>query len=344
MKILFYTDNHFCERYSVIDRQGKKYTLRLENQLESINWVEKLAQEKCCQYIICAGDFFDKADLTQQELTALNDINWAPCVHYFLVGNHESKENDLHYNSTKALEGLNRFIISEPKIFKEEGFELAFLPYIIETDRKPAADYFPALTDTPRILISHNDLMGIQMGPVVSKSGFTPKELEDICTCCINGHLHNGQKITPRVLNLGNLTGKDFGEDASRYPHRVLIIDTDTMQTEFVENPYAFNFYRLEINNSAQIKALNSLKNNAVLSIKCKDTLVAELKAELEKLTTAKKVISSRIITIRDLASTETTLNAADLSMDHLAKFWEICREKFENTKILEEELAEILK
>ena len=52
MKILFYTDNHFCERYSVIDRQGKKYTLRLENQLESINWVEKLAQEKCCQYIL----------------------------------------------------------------------------------------------------------------------------------------------------------------------------------------------------------------------------------------------------------------------------------------------------
>ena len=342
MKLLIYTDPHFCEKYSIIDKQGKKYTLRLENQIESINWVENLAEEKGCQYIICAGDFFDKAQLTDQELTALQDIHWAPlCAHYFLVGNHESEENDLHFNSAKALEGKDRFIISEPKLFKEEGFELAFLPYIPESNRKPITEYFPPLTETLRILISHNDLMGIQMGPVVSKSGFEPKELESICTCCINGHLHNGQKITDRVLNLGNLTGKDFGEDAEKYPHRVLIFDTDTMKVEFIENPFAFNFYRLEINEEKDIKKLANLKNNAVLSIKCKDTLIHNLKAELEQLT---KVVASRIITVRDVTSTETTLNAADLSMDHLAKFYEVCKEKIENTKILEEELAEILK
>jgi len=333
MKLLIYTDPHFCEKYSIIDKQGKKYTLRLENQIESINWVEQLAQEKGCQYIICAGDFFDKAQLTDQELTALQEIKWAPAVHYFLVGNHESEENDLHFNSTKALEGQNRFIISEPKLFEEPGFELAFLPYIIESDRKPAAEYFPAMKEgTKRILISHNDLMGIQMGPVVSKAGFEPKELEAICTCCINGHLHNGQKITPTVLNLGNLTGKDFGEDADRYPHRVLFFDTDSMKVEFIENPYAFNFYRLEINTEVDVNKLTKLKNNAVLSIKCKDTLSSALRTKLEEL--GEKIIASRIITVRD-ASTEATLNAADLSMDHLAKFYEVCKEKIENTKIL---------
>lgn len=343
MKILFYTDPHFCEKYSIIDKQGKKYTLRLENQIESINWVENLAEEKGCQYIICAGDFFDKAQLTDQELTALQDIHWAPlCAHYFLVGNHESEENDLHFNSAKALEGKDRFIISEPKLFKEPGFELAFLPYIPESNRKPITEYFPPLGDKPRILISHNDLLGIQMGPVVSKAGFSPKELESICTCCINGHLHNGQKITNRVLNLGNLTGKDFGEDAEKYPHRVLILDTDTMKVEFIENPNAFNFYKFEINDSADIKKLEKIKNNAALFIKCKDTLIPELKAKLEEL--KNKIVATRVITVRELVSTEATFNAADLTMDYLTKFYEVCKEKLENTKILEEELTEILK
>ena len=342
MKLLFYTDNHFCEKYSIISKQGKKYSLRLENQLASINWVEKLAEEKGCQYIICAGDFFDKAQLTDQELTALREINWAPCVHYFLVGNHESEEANLQYNSTKALEGTNRFIISEPKLFQEPSFELAFLPYIIESDRKPANTYFPAMTEKPRILVSHNDLMGIQMGPVVSKSGFEPKELEKICTCCINGHLHNGQKVTNKVLNLGNLTGKDFGEDADRYPHRVLIIDTDTMKVDFIENPYAFNFYRIEINTKADIEKLNKLKNNAILSLKCKDILMNDLRAKIHEL--GDKIIESRIITVGDVASSEAALNAEDLTMDYLAKFYEVCHEKIENTKVLDEELAEILK
>jgi len=342
MKILFYTDPHFCERYSIIDKQGKKYTVRLENLIDSVNWVEGLARVKDCQYIICAGDFFDKPQLTDQELTALQEIHWAPCDHFFLVGNHESEENDLHFSSAKALEGENRFIIYAPVLSEEGDFELAFLPYIPESNRKPITEYFPPLGDKPRILVSHNDLLGIQMGPVVSKAGFSPKEIESICTCCINGHLHNGQKITNRVLNLGNLTGKDFGEDAEKYPHRVLIFDTDTMKIEFVENPNAFNFYKFEINDSADIKKLEKIKYNAALFIKCKDTLIPELRAKLEEL--KNKIVATRVITVRELVSTEATLNAADLTMDYLTKFYEVCKEKLENTKILEEELTEILK
>ena len=43
MKILCFTDNHFCERSSIVTKYGTKYSLRLENQLASINWVEQLA-------------------------------------------------------------------------------------------------------------------------------------------------------------------------------------------------------------------------------------------------------------------------------------------------------------
>ena len=60
MKIMIYSDNHFCEKFSIISKMGNKYTLRLENQIKSLNWAEDLAYHRGCQYVICAGDFFDK--------------------------------------------------------------------------------------------------------------------------------------------------------------------------------------------------------------------------------------------------------------------------------------------
>ena len=343
MKCLIYTDPHFCEKYSIVNKMGDKYTQRLENVIKSINWAEDLAYKKGCQYVICAGDFFDMPNLTQQEITAINEIKFAPmCTHYFLVGNHESEENDLHYNSTEILQQDHKdnFIIAEPKLLEAPGFELAFLPYTVESRRKDINEYFPA-PKAKRLLISHNDLFGIQMGPAVSSIGFKPEDLASVCDLCVNGHLHNGVKINERVINLGNLTGKDFGENASKYIHNVMLVDTDTMTYELIENPYAFNFYKLDINTESDINKLTKLKNNAVVSIKCAANLVGSVKATLPNLT---NIIEHRIVVSKEFIAGETTEDITDLTVDQYVKFAECCREKLENTAILEEELSEILK
>ena len=322
---------------------GDKYTTRLVNHIKSINWVEDLAYKNGCQYVICAGDFFDKPNLTQQELTAINEIKFSPtCAHYFLVGNHESEENDLHYNSTEVLQQDHKdnFIIAEPTLLEEPGFELAFLPYITEARRQDPKDYFPE-RKAKRLLISHNDLFGIQMGPVVSTVGFKPEELAANCDLCVNGHLHNGVKVNEKVINIGNLTGKDFGENAFMYKHNVMLVDTDTMTYEFIENPYAFNFYKIEINSKADLAILNKLSNNAVVSIKCKDALVSEAKELIARLP---NIIEHRIVITSDVTSSETVEDIADLTVDQYVKFAECCKEKLENNAILEEELSEILK
>lgn len=343
MRILIYTDPHFCEKFSIVTKMGDKYTTRLENQIKSLNWVEDLAREKGCECVICAGDFFDKPNLTQQEITAVNEIRFAPaCEHYFLVGNHESEENDLHYNSTEILQQdrKDNFIVAEPTLLEKCGIELAFLPYITEARRKPAEEYFPA-KKAKRLLISHNDLFGIQMGPAVSAVGFKPAELEAICDTCVNGHLHNGVKITDRVINLGNLTGKDFGEDAFRYKHCAMLFDTDTWTYELIENPHAFNFYKLEIKTADDINKLASLKDNAIVSIQCNNAVIAELR---ERIASMKNIVESRIVVTREFTGDATEADIADLAVDQYAKFAECCRERLENNKILEEELAEVLK
>lgn len=344
MKLLIYTDNHFCENASVIRKFGAKYSQRIENQLRSLTWAEQLAVDKLCDTVICLGDFFDKPVLTDSELTAVRDIPWNNLPHIFLVGNHESSINGLAFSSTKALEDKNRKIISEPTILPilklNNNVELCFLPYIIESDRKKINDYF-GKAKTKRIILSHNDLKGIQLGPVESKFGFELQDIESSCDLFINGHLHNGIAITDKVINLGNLTGINFSEDATKYDHKVMILDTDTLQYEYIENPYAFNFYKLDINNAEDLAKINLLKQNAVLSIKCKASLVQSTRELINK---SPNILESRIIITQDTNSACQEADIADLSVDHIAKFIECARLHFGTDQILEEELVEICK
>ena len=248
----------------------------------------------------------------------------------------------MQYSSTNALRSSTRLIVDSPTLKDFDDFELAFLPYIAESDKKPLNNYFSPFAAKPRILLSHNDLLGLQMGPVVSKTGFSIDEIESNCTFCLNGHLHNGQGISKQILNLGNLTGKDFGEDALKYSHKIAIIDTDTFNIEFIENPFAFNFYKIEISTETDLDLLNKVKPNAIVSVKCVDKLVATTK---ELISNNKNILESRLIIIKVFNSSSTTeIDISDLTVDQCVKFAECCREKLENSPILEMELAEILK
>ncbi len=339
MKILLFADLHMCPRASIISKWGTKYPSRLENCIESVNWLERKAEELGCEYIINLGDFFDRPDLTSETITACNEIKWSDIMHYHLVGNHDASNSSLTFNSVNCLSAPNHVIISEPMMLPYSN--ICFLPYITECDRKPLKEYFPEISNQPRIILSHNDISGLQLGPVVSKTGFSLEEIEANCDCWINGHLHSGQAITPKVINLGNLTGKDFGEDALKHKHNIAILDTKDLSVTYIENPYAYNFYKLQIDCESDIYCLDQLKNNAVLSIKCEQSLVEAVK---QKISTLSNIVESRLIITKNYTESTETTEEIDLSVDHLARFIEYCKATIENTAILEEEIAEVCK
>lgn len=342
MKILLFTDLHMCPRASIISKWGTKYSARLENCIATVNWLERLAEEKNCDYIMNLGDFFDRPDLTSDTITACNDIEWSNIMHYSVVGNHDASTSSLLFNSVNSFLSENHKIVTEPEVLELDDCYICFLPYIVECDRRPLSEYFKKLDhNKPRVILSHNDIKGIQMGPVVSKTGFSIEEIEANCQLMCNGHLHNGQKISDKIINLGNATGKDFGENALLHEHAVVILDTSTLQLEFTENPHAYNFYKLNIENENDLGCLDKLKNNAVLSIKCEQTLA---KAVKEKLDTLNNVVESRIILTRNYEESSDEQIELDLSVDHLARFIECCKTNIENTTLLDEELSEICK
>jgi DNA repair exonuclease SbcCD nuclease subunit len=339
MKILLFTDLHMCPQASIINKWGTKYPKRLENCIESLNWLERKAEELGCDYIISLGDFFDKPDLTSETITACNDIKWADIMHFHLVGNHDASNSSLTFNSVNCLADFSHSIITEPTVLPLVDCNICFLPYITECDRKPLNEYFQKLTpEKPRVILSHNDISGIQLGPVMSKTGFSIEEIEANCDLWINGHLHNGQAITPKTINLGNLTGKDFGENALLHRHNIAILDTKDLSLTYIENPYAYNFYKLQIDSESDLYCLDQLKNNAVLSIKCEQSLVEAVK---QKIDSCDNIIESRVILVRQYEeSTEST--ELDLTVDHLARFIECCKTNIENSTLLEEELSAI--
>lgn len=336
-KMLIVGDVHWSTYSSILKSRGSKCSTRLERLIASINWCEQLALDKGCESILYLGDFFDKPELVGEEITMLNAIQWNPLKHYFIVGNHESDVASLEYNSTEALRKNGFEIIAKPTIIDN----MVLLPYITEDSRLPLKDYLQN-TNKP-IVFSHNDIKGIRYGKYESKTGFGIKEIEDLTSLYINGHLHNGAWVTEKILNLGILSGLNFGEDAFTYAHNVMVLDIDDLSYELIENPHAINFYKIEIDKQEDIDLIKGIKNHAVLSIKCNNIFKDEVKQMLDN---SPKVLTYKLIIYVESDSSDTS-NESNVELgglDYIEKFKEFIIDNIGSDAIVMEELEEVCK
>lgn len=339
MKIAFYSDAHWCAYSSIVRRRGEKYSVRLENEIKSINWVQKMASQTLCDLVVCGGDFFDKETLTAEEITALNEIEWANIPQVFLVGNHEMGINTLQYSTSHIFQMNDCEVIDKPKSFEVGDTQICYLPYILETERKPLDTYFEKSNCSKRLIFSHNDIAGMQMGPVISKIGFPIDEIEANCDKFLNGHLHNGGLVTKKIVNVGNITGQNFSENAMFYEHVMFIVDTETLRVEAYENPYAFNFYKLDF--TEEKGYLWTYKDNAVLSVKLRDDQVDEY----DELIKDFNIIEKRYIIVHTIVDEKDDREVKkDFSIDHLDEFKKFMIDKYGDSTLLEEELYEVSK
>lgn len=341
IKILVFGDCHWSTYSSILRKRGLNYSIRLHNLIDSINWVEEQARENHVDIIVGLGDFFDKESLNSEEITALKEIMWSNKFHYFLIGNHEMGRNDLFYSSTQIFDKYNFKIIDESiiKFFAQTTSNIVFIPYTLN----PNKDILDKILENcnkenKTIIFSHNDIAGIQLGQFISKSGFEIDDIENCCDLFINGHLHNGTKITDKIINLGNLTGQNFSEDASKYSHNIMVLDTETLKYELIENPFAINFYKLDAVNLTP--NLYALKNNSVITLKCYEKDVQYWKDEIAN---NSNIIESRIIIEKNKEDKEDINN--DLtSSDHIEEFKKYVVANIGSTDLILEELLEVCK
>lgn len=334
MRICIWGDNHWSQYSSIVRKRGQKYSCRLENSIQSLNWVEKLAVDKKCDMTVCLGDFFDSPSLNAEEITALKDVHWSNLPKYFIVGNHEMGRSDLSYSSAHLFTYIpNSNVISSLVCMRLNDFDdIFFVPYILEENRNPLSSMFGYKTGR-RYVFSHNDIKGIQMGRVISPQGFEISDIQNSCDWFFNGHIHNGSQVSPRVINVGNLTGQNFSEDAFQYTHDCIIFDTDTNSCEVYENPYAFNFYKVSYPYD-----FTKLKNNSVVTISVDSDDVGSCK---EALKSAINVVEYRLVV--NVTKSNTDVKATTkLSLDHIDEFKKYVIENIGDTDIVKSELLNI--
>lgn len=324
MKILLYTDVHWSMNSSIIQSRGIKYSTRLENLIKSVNWAEHLAEEHGCDKIVCLGDFFDKPTLNAEEITALKEIEWANISHTFLIGNHETDMQDLQYASCHALPDDFEIVDGVAQISTFDS-NIYFISY---TQDKSIKDFGINKYDKNTIIFSHNDIAGIQYGATISKVGFNINEIEESCDLFVNGHIHNGDTITKKVINLGNLSGQNFSENAFNYKHHAMILDTITMEWTLYENPFAFNFHKITFKDIPNIPK----KYGTVVSIELNEN-------ELKMLD--KKILNGIIykLNIKSNCVATNVDEALQFKVDHLEKFKECVYEKLGINDLVTEEL-----
>lgn len=348
MRIGICGDVHWSTTSSILQQRGEVYSLRLENLIQSVSWFENLTKD--CDSIVYLGDFFDKSDINAECLTALNDIVWNDRPKTFLVGNHETNRSDLQFSSAHILniKGESR-VIDKPVHDDGDEVTLCYLPYILPNQMKSVGSYFPNVVK-PKIIFSHNDISGIQYGRINSKEGFDIHDIEKNCSRFINGHLHNGSKISARIINVGNLTGQNFSEDAFNYDHVVLILDTKTLECEVYENPYAFKFYKLDFTENDSIEYINSikLKRNAIVTVKCRDNDSYEcIRSRFDANYSSNgfpkncNVIASRFVIVRDSAAGPDDKDEL-IAVDHITQFENFIRSNLGTNEIVEQELLEV--
>lgn len=339
MKIGIIGDIHWSRYSSILRLRGEKYSYRLENCIKSINWAEQVTSD--CSFVVYLGDFFDTSELNAEEITAVKDIQWNTQEHIFLVGNHEMGLNDLSYSSSHLFDYIDidkgATVIDTPVKYEWSNCNVHFLPYILEEQRKPFNEYVSKEENKRTIVFSHNDIAGLQLGKYVSKSGFEIEDIQNNCDRFINGHLHNGGEVAEGIINIGNLTGQNFSEDAFKYKHKIAILDTATMDIEYFENPFALNFYKIDT--TMQLFSIDDL-NNAVVTLKCYEDSLPRYK---ELLYSCPEVITYRIITVpkEDKQVSGDSIKEL-LSVNHIDKFREYVLNTLGSSEIVLQELEEV--
>ena len=348
MRVLIYSDPHWCQNSSIVRSNGTKYSTRLENLIESINWVEQLAWNTGCQCIICCGDFFDSSVLNSQEISALQEIRWAPMSHLFLTGNHETNVSSLEFSTSDLFKLCpNSSVISTPQQYFIDGtsVEFCFLPYVLERDRKTIQEYFGPQSSN-RVIFSHNDIKDVQYGSFLSTEGFSVPDIEKNCNLYFNGHIHHCCNVTHKIVNIGNLTGQNFTEDAEKYAHCAIVLDTETLEYKFYQNPYAFKFYKIDATDCLTTDQLSHklsvINNNGVATVHVSDKIAENARNILEEM--KKDMLQEyRLIVKREHTVTDST-NVVSTSVDHLKQFYDYVVSEIGNDDVIQEELQKVMR
>jgi DNA repair exonuclease SbcCD nuclease subunit len=232
MKIALITDTHFGARSDSIpfDNFFRKFY---------DNVFFPTLEQKNIDCVIHLGDVFDRRKyINFNTLKSSREYFFDRLANYdvyMLAGNHDTYfKNTNDVNSPDLLLKDYEFnVIDRPTTIYVGGQTILMMPWICTDNYAECMDAIKS--STARTLFGHLELAGFVMHKgQQNEEGMDPKTFDKFDLVC-SGHFHHRSR-SKNIVYLGNpyeLTWNDF-ED----PRGFHIFDTETLELEFIENPF----------------------------------------------------------------------------------------------------------
>lgn len=326
MKIGCYTDVHCAYTSSILPLhcEGSKYTTRLQMIIDTFKWMYQLFDKQNVDMIVNCGDLFDSHSLRSEEIAAMSEaLSYSKGIQeYHVLGNHEILDKNRNFYATALLKNYPQIEVVQIPTKIEN---ISFLPYMEEED---VNEVLPMLKN--KILFSHIDIKGSRVTPQHTlTSGVAPLKLLDLFELVINGHLHAPESFGEYIHNIGASTSLSFADNTD-YTPSVTIIDSDTLEFERFDNPYAIRFVKLNVNSKEDLfRELMVISNPVALrvSVPAEQKLnaaewISEYYKDAPEMLVASRVIADGVV--YNPTSTADDIDVSDLhSGDITDKFKE---------------------
>ena len=206
-------------------------------------------KENKIKTIIHAGDLMDRRKFVNFNI--LNQIRTKFMDHmhddgidmHCILGNH-----DVYYRNTNMVNSIRELFEGDLKLYEKPevitlgGLDIALLPWVNKENYDESIEFIK--TASAPVLIGHLELRGYDvMRGVKFDGGMNPK-IFDRYEKVLSGHFHCRQE-KDNIYYLGTQYQITFADLEERKGFHVL--DTETRDIEFVENPYQM-FHKLHYN------------------------------------------------------------------------------------------------
>jgi len=199
--------------------------------------------------VIHAGDLMDRRKfvnfsiLNQVRTKFIQRLREENIDFHCILGNHDVYyRNTNEVNSVRELFGSDIKLYEKPEVVEFDGLQIALLPWVNKENHNDSVNFIK--TAAAPILIGHLELEGYEVMRGVGFDGGMSPKLFDRYEKVLSGHFHCRQE-KDNIYYLGTqyqITFADVTESKGFH-----ILDTDTRELEFVENPYKM-FHTLRYN------------------------------------------------------------------------------------------------
>ena len=231
-KIVLFADAHIHAHSSSSER--------LDNCIQCLEWIYSETEKRKIKHIIGLGDLFhDRHRLNIYSYQKVYDIlyKYSSIIDsYFLIGNHDMFYRDSwDVTSIKPLSQIIS-VIDKPCTIRISGRNFDFLPYT----NNPKEN----INRKSDVLMSHLAINGATINTLWNIKSDFEEEIEEHDVSIFSGykkvflgHYHARQKIDNVVEYIGSPLQLSFGEAMDK--KGFVILDTETLETEFIENTFS---------------------------------------------------------------------------------------------------------